>query len=141
MIVIDSSVIYALLDRRDNRHAESVMWYAETQDELSTTPLVLAEIDHLLARRVHHDEGLRAFRRDVAGGAYHVDWWPRAAAESVAIAEHYADSGLSLTDASLVALAGRLETTAVATFDERHFRTVVPLGGGSAFRLLPADGS
>lgn len=65
--------------------------------------------------------------------------WPQAAVESVAIAERYADTGVSLTDASLVALAGRLETTTVATFDERHFRALVPLGGGSAFRLLPAD--
>jgi len=27
----------------------------------------------------------------------------------------------------------------IAAFDERHFRTVVPLSGGAAFRLLPLD--
>jgi uncharacterized protein len=40
---------------------------------------------------------------------------------------------------SLVLLAGRLETTRVATFDQRHFRSVRPLAAGDTFALLPAD--
>jgi predicted nucleic acid-binding protein len=42
-------------------------------------------------------------------------------------------------DASLVAIAARLGTTDIATLDERHFRTLRPLTGEPAFRLLPAD--
>jgi hypothetical protein len=44
-----------------------------------------------------------------------------------------------MTDASLVALAARVDTTRVATFDERHFRAVHPLSGGDAFVVLPVD--
>jgi predicted nucleic acid-binding protein len=58
----------------------------------------------------------------------------------VRIAERYADTGLGLADASLVALAERLDTVEIATLDERHFRSVRPLAGGGAFRLLPMDG-
>ena len=47
--------------------------------------------------------------------------------------------GLGLADASLVALAERLETISIATLDERHFRSVRPLAAADAFRLLPAD--
>ena len=68
-----------------------------------------------------------------------VEWWPGAIAAVVKIAERYADTGLGLADASLVALAERLGTIDIATLDERHFRAVRPLAGGKAFRLLPAD--
>jgi uncharacterized protein len=37
-----------------------------------------------------------------------------------------------------VILAGRFETRRILTFDERHFRALRPLDGGS-FTLLPAD--
>jgi hypothetical protein len=37
-----------------------------------------------------------------------------------------------------VVLAARVGTVDIATFDERHFRAMEPLTGGS-FRVLPAD--
>ncbi|MGH2810914.1 MAG: hypothetical protein ACRDIA_08545 [Actinomycetota bacterium] len=55
------------------------------------------------------------------------------------MANSYGDLGLSLADASLIVLAGRLKTISVATFDFRHFRAVKPLGGEDVFRLFPAD--
>jgi|SRR5271163_2436525 len=48
-----------------------------------------------------------------------------------------ADNGLGLADASLVALARRLDTIDIATRGERHFRAVRPLAAGKAFRLRP----
>jgi predicted nucleic acid-binding protein len=138
VIVLDTSVIYALLDAADARHREAVGWYETVDDDLVTTPLVLAEADFLAASR-GGPAALRAFRGDLAGGAYIVEWWPGAAAEAAAVADGYADLGIGLTDASLVALASRVGTLEVATFDQRHFRAVRPLTGGDAFRLLPLD--
>jgi len=140
VIVIDTSVIYALLDRADHLHGKAMTWYGGVDEDVATTPLVLAETDHLAAARAAQ-AATRAFRRDVAAGAYLVEWWPSAAGESAAIAERYEDLGLGLTDASLVALASKLGTTRLASFDERHFRTVRPLSGGDAFLLLPFDGA
>lgn len=137
MIVLDTSFLYALLDRRDGRHAEAAEWYRDVDDQLATSPLVLAEVDYLAARASRALRG--AFRRDVAAGAYHVSWWETAATESVQTAERYTDLGPSLADASLVALAAYLETTLIATFDERHFRAMQPLRGARAFTLLPLD--
>jgi hypothetical protein len=138
VIVLDTSVAYALLDGADRRHPEAARWYKASADDLVTTPLVLAELDHLAMTRAG-GAAARAFHRDLAAGAYVVEWWDGAAAEAVAVAESYADLGLGLTDASLVALCARYSTTDVATFDERHFRAVRPLAGGTAFRLIPID--
>lgn len=138
MIVIDTSVIYALLDGADGRHAEAAAWYAAVDDDLATTPLVIAEADHLAHAR-GGPAAVRAFHWDVRSGVYAIERWPEAASLAVETAARYADLGIGLTDASLVVLAARLETTLIATFDERHFRALRPLRGGPAFRLLPRD--
>ncbi len=138
MIVVDSSFAYALLDDTDVGHTAARAWYEAPHPNLVTTPLVLAEVDHLVGTRLSAG-ALSSFHEDLAAGGYHVAWWDAAVSESVSVAERYVDLGVGLTDASLVALAARLETTAVATFDERHFRAMTPLVGGPAFRLLPTD--
>lgn len=138
MIVLDTSVIYALLDAADSRHRLAVAWYDALDEELVTTPLVLAESDHLATTR-GGTRAARAFRADVAAGAYLVEWWPSAAREAAELADRYADLGLGLTDASLVVLAARVGSADIATFDERHFRAVRPLDVRDAFRLLPLD--
>jgi predicted nucleic acid-binding protein len=79
------------------------------------------------------------FHREVRAGTLGVEWWPKLDVKAAEIADRYADLGLGLTDASLIALAGALETIRIASFDERHFRAVEPLTGGSTFTLLPAD--
>jgi hypothetical protein len=138
VILADASAIFALLDRADERHDITRAWYEQTRPALATVPLVLAEVDYLAASR--GSQGMRsAFRRDVIAGAYRVSWWDDAAEQAPEIAQQYADLGVSLADASLVALAARLQTIEIATFDERHFRAIRPLWGGDAFRLLPLD--
>lgn len=138
MIVLDTSVIYALLDARDQGHPAARAWYETVEEELVTTPLVLAEADHLAATR-GGARAVTAFRADIGAGAYRVEWWSGAARDAAEVAERYQDLGIGLTDASLVVLCERVETLAIATFDERHFRAIRPLSGGPAFQLLPTD--
>ncbi len=138
MIVLDTSLIYALLDGADSRHRQALAWYERLDDELVTTPLVLAEADHLAATR-GGPRAVRAFRDDIRAGAYFVEWWPSAAHEAAELADRYADLGIGLTDASLVVLAARVGSEDVATFDERHFRAMRPVGPAAAFTVLPAD--
>jgi uncharacterized protein len=109
------------------------------EDELVTTPLVVAELDYLVTKRGGNDAA-RILHEDFDDGAYVVEWWPNAIHETVAVAKRYESMPLGLSDASLVALAARLQTTTIATLDERHFRALKPLSGGEAFTLLPADG-
>lgn len=137
MIVLDTSVLWALLDQSDALHEETRAWYGMVREDLATTPLVLAEVDYFAVR--DGQATAEALYRDVRAGAYTIEWWDSAAADAAEIATRYADRSLGLSDASLVALAARIETTAIATFDERHFRAVRPLTGEEAFTLLPRD--
>lgn len=138
MIVVDTSAILAYMNSADTHHAEVVSWLDAEQDDLVTTPLIVAEADHLVSTR-GTPAALSALRADLAAGAYLTEWWEGAMTATVDIAERYADNGLGLADASLVALAGRVGTVSIATLDERHFRVVSPLAHGVAFRLLPND--
>jgi predicted nucleic acid-binding protein len=138
VIVIDTSVIVAYMNATDDHHEAVAAWLEDADDDLATTPLIVAEVDHLVAARGTR-AALSALRADLAAGAYLVEWWQSAIASAVRIAERYADNGLALADASLVALAERLDTVDIATLDERHFRAVHPLAAGKAFRLLPMD--
>jgi predicted nucleic acid-binding protein len=138
VIVVDTSVIVAYMNAADGAHKVVAGWLEGADDDLVTTPLIIAEVDHLIGAR-GNPAALTALRSDLAAGAYLVDWWAGAIASAVTVAERYADTGLGLADASLVALAERLGTIDIATLDERHFRVVRPATGGEAFRLLPAD--
>ena len=134
--MLDTSVVVAFMNRRDRDHERVASWMEFVGEDLLTTPLIIAEIDHLVSRG-GGPEAATAFYEDLRSGAYLVEWWPGAVTESVAAARENAEIGLA--DASLLALAARLQTTRVATLDERHFRTVGPLTGEAAFTLLPAD--
>ncbi|HEX6713814.1 MAG TPA: PIN domain-containing protein [Thermoleophilaceae bacterium] len=138
MIVVDSSAIIAALDSADRHHEAVRRWLDAEEDDLVTTPLVVAEVDYVVGARGGR-MAQQAFRDDLLAGGYLVEWWPGALSAVVPVAETYADNALGLTDASLVVLAERVETTDIATFDQRHFRSVRPTWGGDAFRLIPID--
>jgi predicted nucleic acid-binding protein len=126
------------MDRRDVNHDLVYAWMQAQEQELVTTPLVVAELDYLVTTR-GDARGARILREDFDSGAYLIEWWPAAIHEAVAIARRYDSMDLGLTDASLVALAARLKTTTIATLDERHFRALKPLSGAETFTLLPSD--
>jgi len=138
VIVVDTSIIVAYMNSTDDHHSRVSEWLDAAHDDLVTTPLVIAEVDHLVSAR-GGPVAASALRADLLAGAYLVEWWAGAMATCVRVSAQYADNGLGLTDASLVALAGQIATTDIATLDERHFRAVHPLTGGDAFRLLPRD--
>jgi uncharacterized protein len=81
-----------------------------------------------------------SFLDDLAGRTYVVDaLTPPELTTARDIVARYRDLELGLADASLVVLAGRWRVRRILTLDERAFRTVTPLQGGS-FEILPADG-
>jgi predicted nucleic acid-binding protein len=133
-VAIDSSLVLALYDGADEHHADAVAWMRDADDELVTTPLVLAELDHLLGSIA--PKARAALYDDFERGALVLRWWADALDESIAIAR--ARPELGLADASLVALAARLRTHAIATFDHEHFRPLTS-ADGTPFVLLPAD--
>jgi predicted nucleic acid-binding protein len=133
-IVLDTSLLVALYDAGDPDHAAVAAWSQVADEELVTTPLAMAEMDHVLTAR-GGEPAREALWRDLDAGAYAVRWWADGLAETLRIARRH--PFLGLTGASLVALAGLARTTRIATLDDQ-FRSVQP-PGGEAFVVLPAD--
>jgi len=137
-LVCDTSGVLAALDRADPDHHACVAALAAHAGPLILSPLVLAELDHLVRARLGVDAA-RGLADDVTAGAYDLALFTSAdVAECVEVDRRYADLGLGLTDASLIVLANRTQTRSLLTLDERHFRAVAPLQGGT-LQLLPAD--
>ena len=81
---------------------------------------------YLLATRLGTEPEVR-FLGDLAGGAFSIE--PVAARDWLRIAElvaRYRDLPLGTVDASVITTAERLDVTAIATVDRRHFTVVRP---------------
>ena len=50
MIVVDTSAILAYMNSADTHHAEVSAWLADEQDDLATTPLIVAEVGRTIQR-------------------------------------------------------------------------------------------
>lgn len=50
VIVLDTSVAVAFMNRRHDGHERVVAWMETLGEDLFTTPLIVAEIDHLVSR-------------------------------------------------------------------------------------------
>jgi predicted nucleic acid-binding protein len=133
-IVLDTSVIVALFDEDDGDHRGARAWLLDTEEDLITTPFVLAEMDYLIESR-GGEHARRVLWDDFDNGAYGLRWWAEGLHETIRIARQHPFLGLA--DASLVALAGILRTNRIATFDQ-HFRSVLT-PDGEPFVVLPAD--
>lgn len=103
---------------------------------LTTTALVIAEAGYMLSRGLGSFAEL-ALIEMVRDGTLIVEVliatdWDRVHE----LIEQYADLGLDVTDASIVAVAERLNVTRIATLDHRHLRVVRP-EYCKAFELVP----
>jgi predicted nucleic acid-binding protein len=137
-LVIDAGALYAQADTADPGHAAVHALLTAEHDEIVTTELAVAEADYLILDRLGPDVEA-AFLADLAGGTFEVECLDRDGIEAASrITSRYRDLRLGLADASLVVLAARRSTRRIVTFDQRAFRAVEPLQGGS-FEVLPAD--
>ena len=130
----------ALADRRDpiGQRIETVL--QQESGELVVPAPVTAEVDYLLGRRLGRRARV-AFLEDLAAGRFTVGCLePDDHGVVVDLERRYADMDVGLADLSVIVLAERRSTRRLLTFDDRHFRTLRPLGGG-LFTLLPVDES
>jgi predicted nucleic acid-binding protein len=139
VIIADTSGLLAAMDPDETHHAACRAVVEEAAEPLVLSPLVLAELDYLVSRKLGQDAEL-AMLDDVAASAYHLaplDSGDIAAARR--LVERYRDLAIGAADASVVVLAERHRTVDILTLDARHFRAIRN-GKGRPFRLLPADG-
>ena len=136
--VVDAGAIIALVDEHDPAHGRVRVALERERGELFIPAPITAEVDYMLGRRFGRVERL-TFLDDLAAGRLRVACLDAADHAVVATLERrYEQLDAGLADLSAVVVAGRVGTTRIVTFDERHFRTFRQLQGGH-FTLLPAD--
>ncbi|MCH7683425.1 MAG: PIN domain-containing protein [Gemmatimonadetes bacterium] len=125
MIVADTGAVIALVDADDRHHKSIRQLFEQNPDEWVLPWAILPEVDYLLATRV----GARAqsaFLDDLAAGAFAVEWGDQADVQRAnSLCDQYADLKMGLVDGVVIGVAERLEATAIATLDLRHFGVVV----------------
>ena len=130
MIIVDTNVIYALGDANDTEHNRCRAWLSVTGGEALLVPsTVVAEACYLLDHRIGpHAEA--AFLDELGDSSDHtfqlVDLVPQDIRRMAALVRTYADRRLGGTDASIIAIAERLNVGTIATVNRRDFDNVRP---------------
>lgn len=138
MILLDTSGLFAFLDRSDRFHDAAARVLNDDPGPFVLSPFVLAELDYFVLDRLGVSAEL-ALVGDVAERRY--DLAPFTGidvGEAHKFLELYRDLAIGLADASIVVLAGRHGTERVLTLDERHFRPL-RTPDSRPFIVLPAD--
>ncbi len=124
-ILVATNAIYALADADDPRHIQVSQYVANTSDVLIVPITVLPEVDYLIARNLGVHIAI-AVLQDIAAGAFRLEVViAEDIARAIEIVKQYADSDIGLVDASIVAVAERLNVLRIMTRDQ-HFRMIRP---------------
>jgi predicted nucleic acid-binding protein len=135
-LVLDTGPLLAALDAADPDHERCATLLTEATEDLVVPTLVLSELDYWCHERLDVSVWL-AFLDDLLEGAYRSK--PPTGddlARCRALHEQYADLGVGVVDASVLALVERLGEDKLATLDHRHFSVLRP-AHVEALRLLP----
>lgn len=136
MILVDTGPIVALINDRDDHHQECRQLLERLDGPLLLPATVATEACMLLERR----RGSRAeqlFLQDIRAGNFTLIESLSADLDRVAeLVRQYSTLPLGVVDASVIALAERLNITTIATLDKQDFGVVRP-AHAPALTLLP----
>lgn len=133
-VILDTGVIIAGINVQDPHHERCRDVLAAGGYEFVIPVLCVAEVAHLVLRDLgpHVEASFVDALRDMAvESPNHQDW-----VRIGQLVRQYVDFPLGTVDASVIALAERLNTPLIATLDHRHFRAIRP-GHVPSFTLLP----
>ena len=136
MILVDTSFLVAVANGHDRYHAECLAMASVIQTGFMVPETVLPEAAYLIHDRLGHHV-MREFVRQMTGPSWTIESLQGTdLARSLEILQTYQDNNLDFVDATLVAIAERLNIQRVLTLDQRHFRIIRP-AHCPAFELLP----
>ncbi len=132
--IVDAGPLYASLDPRDPYREQCLAAFEDPHLQLVIPALVITEVCYLAGQRLGptiEAEFATALAENDVRAPTSGDWL-----RIGELVRRYADFPLGTVDASVVALAERLETDLVITLDRRHFSAIRPRHCES-LRLLP----
>lgn len=114
------------MDRDDAWHERVLSWWKQNRRECRVPVTVLPEIAYLTGTRLGA-AAEAAFARALAEGEFLAEpLEPEDIHRAADLTETYTDMPLGFTDASIVAMAERLEARTLLTTDRRHFSAIRP---------------
>ena len=136
MIVCDTGPLVAVLNADDKHHDACRSLLESEPGPLIVPAPILTEVCYLAASRLG-PQAEAAFLESLASAELHLEATTTGdLARMAELVRAYADFPLGAADASVIAVAERLDVTQIATIDHRHFRVVRPRHC-HAFDLLP----
>ncbi len=136
MLICDTAPLVAAADTADPMHQRCLALLQTHPGPLVTTALVVTEAGWLIRRQL--DIAAEAvFYTAITEGQLHVEDLTVADWDRITeLLNTYANISLDAADASVIAIAERLNQPTIATLDERDFRIVRP-AHTDTFELLP----
>lgn len=122
-VLVDTGVLYAAADADDAWHRRVADWLAEAGNPLLVPVTVVPEVCYLIHTRLG-GAAERLFVRSLQDDLLVEELTDGDLERCVALLESYPHIGF--VDASVVAMAERLDIRHVATTDRRHFSTLRP---------------
>ena len=122
MIILDTSAVYAYLNRDDANHVRAADAIDKVSGPLVIPALVMAEIAYLVEQRLG-THVLVAFLDDIIRHAFLIDYLEQDFARIRDLIERYRNLPLGFADAAVIASAER-RGSRVLTFDFRLFSVV-----------------
>jgi predicted nucleic acid-binding protein len=120
--------LVAAANRRDRAHGLAAALVTRLGRELLVPTPVVVEVDQLLRARAS-DMAARLFLAAIAAGEHTASFLsPGLLRRAVEIDAQFADLGLGIADAAVMATAERHDL-AILTFDFQHFRAAHPQDG------------
>lgn len=126
MITLDTSGLFALMNRRDPAHAKVRTALLADSGPYLVPAGILGEITHILERR-HGTRTLDLFLADLESGTFRLDCGEDDLRRVRVLVDRYADLPLGFADAAVIACAER-NGGAVLTLDRRDFGAVAREG-------------
>ena len=123
-------------DPREKSHLELRKIAQSRKQELIISPYVVAEFDYMISKANSADFSLRALNNLLIAPFELVQLTTADFITATEVMAKYQDLNIGITDASLIALAARFETSKIMTLDRRHF-SAMKLLSGKPVQMIP----
>ncbi len=132
--VVDTGILYALFDARDQWHERAAIFFKAHAREAVVPLTILGEVGYLIEVRLGPG-GPRSLADWLSQGFVQMEGLlPQDLRRMTLLMSRYPDLGF--VDSSVVAIAERLLIDTIATVDRRHFTPIRPLHA-ERFTLVP----
>ena len=123
-------------DPREKSHLDLRKIAQSRKQELIVSPYVVAEFDYMISKANSSEFSLRALNNLLIAPFELVQLTTEDFIKATEVMAKYHDLSIGITDASLIALAARFETSKIMTLDCRHF-SAMKLLSGKPVQIVP----